>query len=93
MSVARVTLEVPTLLAPLLGGDRRAPLEAETLAHALDLLRAHPALGRHVFDEAGAVRQHVLVFHNDTSTRWLTSLDVPLRDGDVLVVMQAVSGG
>lgn len=91
--MARVTVEVPTLLAPLVGGDRRAPLEAETLAHALDLLRAHPSLGRHVFDEAGGVRQHVLVFHNDTSTRWLPTLDVPLRDGDVLVIMQAVSGG
>ena len=91
--MARVTLEVPTLLAPLLGGQRRVPLEAETLAHALAVLRAHPALGRHVFDETGALRQHVLVFHNDTSTRWLESLEVPLRDGDAVVVMQAVSGG
>lgn len=93
MTVARVTLEVPSLLASLVGGQRRVPLEADTLAHAFDQLRAHPSLGRHVFDETGAVRQHVLVFHNDASTRWLSSLDVPLRDGDVLVVMQAVSGG
>lgn len=88
-----ITLEVPTLLAPLLQGRRRVPLEADTLAHALDVLRAHPALGRHLFDETGALRRHVLVFHNDTSTRWLASLDVPLRQGDVLVVTQAVSGG
>ena len=91
--MARVTLEVPTLLAPLLGGARRVPLEADTLARALEALRAHAALGRHLFDEQGRVRQHILVFHNETSTRWLESLDVPLRDGDVLTVMQAVSGG
>jgi sulfur-carrier protein len=91
--MARITLEVPTMLAPLLAGQRRVPLEAATLAQALDVVRAHPALGRHVFDEQGALRQHVLCFHNETSTRWLDSLDVPLRDGDVLVVMQAVSGG
>lgn len=91
--MARVTLEVPTMLAPLLQGQRRAPLEADTLAQALDVVRAHPALGRHVFDERGALRQHVLVFHNSTCTRWLTSLDVPLHEGDVLTIMQAVSGG
>lgn len=91
--MARVTLEVPTMLAPLLAGQRRLSLDADTLAQALEAVRVHPALGRHVFDEQGALRQHVLFFHNDTSTRWLDSLDVPLREGDVLTVMQAVSGG
>ena len=39
------------------------------------------------------LRQHVLLFYNDESTRWLDTLDVPLRPGDRLEIVQAVSGG
>jgi molybdopterin converting factor small subunit len=37
----------------------------------------------------------VLCFLNDVNTRWLAeeAWDAPLRDGDSLLFMQAVSGG
>ena len=90
----QVTVALPSLLAGVVGGARTLPIEAETLAGALDeLVRRYPALTIHLFDESGAFRQHVLCFHNEESTRWLGSLDRPLAAGDVITIMQAVSGG
>ena len=90
----QVTVALPSLLAGIVGGARTLPIEAETLAGALDeLVRRYPALKVHLFDESGAFRQHVLCFHNEESTRWLGILDRPLAAGDVITIMQAVSGG
>ncbi|MBI3028766.1 MAG: MoaD/ThiS family protein [Candidatus Rokubacteria bacterium] len=89
-----MTVALPSLLAGIVGGARTLPIEAETLAGALDeLVRRYPALKVHLFDESGAFRQHVLCFHNEESTRWLGSLDRPVAAGDVITIMQAVSGG
>lgn len=90
----QVTVALPSLLAGVVGGARTLAIEADTLAGALDeLVRRHPALKVHLFDESGAFRRHVLCFHNEESTRWLGSLDRPLAAGDVVTIMQAVSGG
>jgi molybdopterin converting factor small subunit len=91
--MARVRVELPSLLASLVEGRRRLTIEAVTLAEAIGRLRSDPALGRHLCDERGAVRPHVLVFLNDTSTRCLESLELLLRDDDVITITQAVSGG
>jgi molybdopterin converting factor small subunit len=90
----RVTVELPSLLAPMANGERTIAVDAETVAGALAaLVAAHPALDVHLFSESRDLRPHVLCFHNDVNTRWLEGRDAPLRDGDVLSVIQAVSGG
>lgn len=92
--MARVTVELPSLLAGLIEGRARVELEAATLRGALDeLVRLHPLLAGHLFDERGEFRRHVLCFHNGTNTRWLEDLERPLAEGDTVRVMQAVSGG
>lgn len=47
----------------------------------------------HLFDESGELRRHVLCFHNQENTRWLSNLGRPVVAGDVLQIVQAVSGG
>ena len=92
--MARVAVELPSLLAGLVGGRRRIEVEAATLKGALDaLVRAAPPLAVHLFDESGSFRRHVLCFHNDENTRWLPDLDRPMAEGDVVTILQAVSGG
>jgi molybdopterin converting factor small subunit len=92
--MSRVTVELPSLLAPVVGGAASIPVEGGTLTEALAaLVERHPALEVHLFDETGGLRRHVLCFHNDTNTRWLDSLDVPVADGDTITILQAVSGG
>jgi len=92
--MATVTVSLPSLLQPAAGGLRELRLEAATLREGLEKLGAeHPRLRALLFDEAGGFRQHVLCFHNDVNTRWLESLERPLRDDDRLTILQAVSGG
>lgn len=90
----RVTIELPSLLAPMAGGARTVAVDAASIRGALErLVAAYPALDVHLFAESRDLRQHVLCFHNDENTRWLESRDAPLREGDVLSIVQAVSGG
>lgn len=87
-----ISVTVPSLLADSIG-RRTVDIEADTLAAALAALARHPKLGPLIFDHALRIRPHVLVFHNETATKHLPDLNVPLRPGDRLAVVQAVSGG
>ena len=92
--MGKVTIELPSVLGPIVDGDRTLTFEAETLPAALTALTdRYPALKVHLYDETGAFRQHVLCFHNQTNTRWMDSIDVPVSDGDTITILQAVSGG
>jgi len=90
----RIEAGVPGLLTDCTEGRARFDLEADTLREALDRLFAdYPLLKRHVYDESGQVRKHVMLCYNKQNVDWLDSLDIPLRPGDKLYVMQLVSGG
>lgn len=89
-------VEVEVTLPPLVRGLAPDPMRVAgtTLREALDALRAeHPGLRVHLFDERGRTRRHVLIYLNEENVAWLETLDVPLRRGDRLHVLQAVSGG
>ena len=89
-----VTVELPSMLEATLGGVRRVTVRGGTWREALeDAFRKLPALRVHVYDESGELRQHVLCFVNDESTRFHAGDGPPLRDGDRLTILQAVSGG
>ena len=92
--MARVHIRLPSLLATLLEDRREIQLEAPTLQGALNaLVDRHPSLKVHLFDESGSLRRHVLCFVNQTNTRWLKDSSIPLRDDDVITILQAVTGG
>lgn len=87
-------MTVPGLLRDAAGGECSFTLEAATVAAAIERLRSdYPLLKVHIFDEQGQIRPHVLIFYNDESVGRMTDLEVPLRPGDCLHVVQAVSGG
>ena len=89
-----IEVRVPTMLRSCTNQQARFTLEATTLADALArLVQEYPLLRRHLYDDVGAQRQHVLIFYNDDNIKWLEQLDVPLKVGDRLSVVQAVSGG
>jgi molybdopterin converting factor small subunit len=89
-----VEVTIPTLLRDSVGGRASVRVAGATLADALGDLRAtYPLLKVLIFDELGALRKHVLIFYNGDSIAWLEHLDVPLRPGDRIDVLQAVSGG
>lgn len=89
--MARIEITIPKMLAELVRGDRVFEVEGETIRDALDATcDRHPELRVHIFDETGAIRQHVSCFHNDRTAH---DLSAPTADGDRVVVLQAVSGG
>ena len=90
----QIEVTVPGLLADCTGGRRRFTLEAGTLAEALQrLLMEQPRLRPHLYDEALRLRKHVLIFYNDDNLATIADRNLPLRPGDRLHVVQAVSGG
>lgn len=85
---------VPSLINDCTGGKSYFTLEADTLGQAMSLLQdTYPFLRVHLFTEGGDIRQHVLFYYNNDNIAWLDSLDIPIRTGDRLTVLQAVSGG
>lgn len=79
------------------GGVNRLEVEVTspaTLRQVLEALAAdHPAIGRRVRDETGAVRAHVNLFVGSDSARDLAGLDTPVPEGAEVSVLAAVSGG
>lgn len=87
-------MSLPGLLRESAGGEARVAVPGSTLEEALTNLWArHPSLRVHLFDDHGRQRPHVLLFYNGENFTSLDTLDVPLRGGDRLDVLQAVSGG
>jgi len=92
--MAAVTLRLPSLLSSMLAVKRSIPLEVGTLDELVALLKSDwPALAVHLFDESGDFREHVLCFLNESNSRGLDASNRSLRDGDVITILQAVSGG
>lgn len=93
-ATAAITVSIPSPLRDTTGGASKLSLASPTVRAALQQLeQMHPALYISVCDETGAVRRHVNLFVNNAHIRERDGLDTPLRPGDVLTIMPAVSGG
>ena len=91
-----VEVVLPGVLADLAGGTKHLRVEPAggTLADLLDTLAAaHPALGRRIRDEAGAVRRFVNVYVDGDDVRYAGGLGTPVPDGAVVQVLPSVAGG
>jgi sulfur-carrier protein len=80
--------------SPLLGytrGRREVEAEGATLAEVLESLdRAFPGLRFRVVDEQGAIREHVRMWVGGRLARTLAE---PVREGDEVMLVAALSGG
>jgi len=90
-----ITIELPGMLRPYARGQSSiAVRDCRTARDALTAL-SHDSPGAfdRVVDERGEVRQHVNVFVNGESIRFLDGLSTPTPDGSTIVILAAVSGG
>jgi molybdopterin converting factor small subunit len=76
----------PSLADAQVGGGTVAEVVTE-----LDSL--HPGMASYLVDDHGALRRHVNIFVNDELVRDRVRLKDPVRPGDRVYVMQALSGG
>lgn len=92
-----VAVRLATALRVHAGGRATVDVDLEaptTLRSVLDALAAaHPAVGRRVRDESGALRRHVNVFVGADNVRDLDGLDTAVPEGAEVSVLAAVSGG
>jgi adenylyltransferase/sulfurtransferase len=88
-----ITVEITDALGRYTGGTRSVPMEAETVEEALHRVFAQfPELQSRVLNPEGQVYRHLMLFVNqDEIPR--DALQHPLKDGDVLEIFGAASGG
>ena len=87
-------VQIPRVLADLTSCERRLAVRGDTVEQALDdLVRRHPSLGLHLFDDTGALRLHVLCFRNDVAVQSRAELGERLDPGDRLTLVNSVAGG
>ena len=96
-----VRVRVPTQLRELVAGAAVVEICAgegtdgcTTVATVLDAMAVqHAALERRIRDEQGRTRPHVNLFVAADNVRDRDGLATPIRAGDVLSIIPAVSGG
>lgn len=72
-------------------GEAWVQAQGATVGEVLeDLDRRYPGIRFRMIDEQDRMRRHVRFFVNDTQT---FDLAQPLREGDELLIVQALSGG
>ncbi|HVR88145.1 MAG TPA: MoaD/ThiS family protein [Candidatus Limnocylindria bacterium] len=92
--MSKVTVRLHGAFSEFAGGARSAAVEASDVAGALaGLVVRHPGLAERLRDEHGKIRAHVNIFANDEEIGYLGGEATPLRDGDVVHIVPAVSGG
>jgi molybdopterin converting factor small subunit len=89
-----VRVQLPPVLRTVLGGARQVDAEGNSVASVLgDLARKHPSLGLHLFDEAGAIRHNIVFLHDGQLVRASEARDRRVKDGDEIVLTNALAGG
>ncbi len=76
-------------------GAREVELDsaADLRTMVTKLERSYPGIGGRIVDDQGRIRAHVNVFVNSENSRELKEEKTPLKDGDVVHILPAVSGG
>ena len=89
-----VTLNLPTVLAPLAKGQRTIEAEGATLGEVVDHVAGRfPELAPRLRDERGKPYRFVTFYLNDEDVRFLGGFEAPVRDGDEVAVVPAIAGG
>jgi len=89
--VSAVAVRLAPLLHAYTGGAATVAVRGATLGEALaDLDRSCPGIRFRIVDEQDRLRRHVRCFVNDADAR---DLATPLRDGDEIFIVGALSGG
>jgi len=91
-----LTIQITGFLTDFTAGARTIGLDASpaTVAEAFDALwRRHAALRDRIVTERGELRPHIGVFVNGDHIRHLDGLRSPLKAGDEITILPAISGG
>ncbi|MBV9044692.1 MAG: MoaD/ThiS family protein [Alphaproteobacteria bacterium] len=89
-----IRVQLPPVLRAVNGGERWLDADGSSIAAVLtDIARNRPALGLHLFDEAGAIRHNIVFLHNGEMIRAREAAARRLNPGDEIVITNALAGG
>jgi molybdopterin synthase sulfur carrier subunit len=89
-----VAVRIPTILRRYTDGAQVVQAEGNTIKDVFVFLEDHyPGIGTRLIDTHGGVHRFVNVFVGDDDVRYLEGLDTPIREGDEVTIIPAVSGG
>lgn len=89
-----VTIRIPQVLRHHTAGARSVDVAAGTVQEALEALFAvYPTLRESLTPPSGNVLESTNLFLNEQDVATLDGLGSPMRDGDTLTILPAMSGG
>ena len=89
-----VTIKIPALWKPAVGGLDQIEVASGCLADALnEVAERHPAARSHIYAETGEVRGILNLFINLEHARYRGGLAAELQDGDIIQIIPIISGG
>ncbi len=89
-----VRVQLPPILRPVMGGARVIEAEGNSIGAVLaHMAKSHPAIGLHLFDEHGAIRRNIVFLHAGEAVRAAAAKDRRVKDGDEVVITNALAGG
>ncbi len=89
-----ISLRMPPVLRPQVGGARQVEVAGSTLREALDDLFAQfPAVRDQIVDGEGQINRFVNVYVSNEDVRLGQGLDTPVPDGSTVIVLPAMAGG
>lgn len=89
-----VRVQLPPVLRGVMGGERMLEAEGRSITAVLaDLAKRHPALGLHLFNEQGAIRQNIVFLYDGEMIRAKDAGARQIKDGDEIVLTNALAGG
>jgi molybdopterin converting factor small subunit len=89
-----ILVRLPTPLRPYASGLKEVEVRGANVRAALDdLVRQHPGLRPHLFDDVGGLRAYVNVFRNDEDVRHQQGLQTQLQEPDRLLIVPSIAGG
>ena len=91
-----VTVEIPTILRPHTGGEKRVTAAGDTLAAVISDLEAnYSGISDRLMDQdnVGKLNRFVNIYVNDEDVRFSGGLDTTIADGDSVTILPAVAGG
>ena len=88
-----VKVMVPTALRQHTGNKDELQLDAGSVNSALqELVSTYPNLRGHLYSENGRLSKFLSIYLNEEEVRYLSGEEMPLEDGDTLMLVPAVAG-
>ncbi len=89
-----VTVNIPTPLRRLTGGQSRVQASGATVLGVIEDLEARfPGIRDRLLDENGELKRFINIYVNEDEIRTLQGKETPVAEGDRISIVPAMAGG